>query len=68
MPAAEFEKLRAIVFARASVREDLRKIDDKADFALALVELATKNGIAITAGDVEAALTDGRRAWIERWI
>lgn len=68
MSQAAFEQFRAEVLADASLRNDLVTIDDKVEFTAAVISLASKKGVELTADDVENAMRTGRKTWIERWI
>jgi hypothetical protein len=39
-----------------------------ADFAAALIAVASERGHTVTVEDVESAVRDARRTWWERWV
>lgn len=63
-----FNGFRAVVLADLDVQRRLRDVNDPEEFVRAVVELAEQAGFEVTAQDVDGAMLDGRRTWIERWI
>lgn len=68
MSEIAFNEIRTLVLADAALQDELRTIDDMAEFTAAVIALALRNEIELTTDDVENAVNTGRRAWIERWI
>ena len=68
MPEMDFQQFRLAVLADPALQQDLRNIGDQAQFIDAVVTKGVQMGFEITDKDVEAAMRDGRRSWIERWI
>ncbi len=68
MPNADVVKFREIVFADRSLQDRLRQPEERAEFVDTAVRAAFENGISLTPDDIENALRNGRREWIERWI
>lgn len=63
-----FNGFRAVVLADLDVQRRLRDVNDPEEFVRVVVELAEQAGFEVTAQDVDGAMLDGRRTWIERWI
>ncbi len=68
MPDKDFQEFRRAVFSDPDLQRDLRNIEEQAPFKDAVVSRAAALGIDLTVEDVESAMRDGRRSWIERWI
>ncbi|MDB6112364.1 MAG: hypothetical protein JWR69_4114 [Pedosphaera sp.] len=68
MSRENFENFRRRVLADPALQERLRSVSDREAFRTLTVEIGTELGCDFTAEEVEAALRDGHRAWIERWI
>lgn len=65
---AEFERFREAVLVDAALQRQLRLTTDRESFIELLVALGNERGYRFTGPDVEDALRDARRTWIERWI
>lgn len=63
-----FNGFRSVVLADLDVQRKLRDVNHREEFVQVIVELAGQAGFKITAEDVDGAMRDGRRTWIERWI
>ena len=59
---------RDYVLADSELQSELRIVVDKIKFIQVVTATAVSKGFDVTADDVEEALKQGRRAWIERWI
>lgn len=68
MSVEKLSELREIIFFDDSLREKLRETIDRQEFIRLIVELGNERGGEVTAAEVENALRDGRRVWIERWL
>lgn len=68
MPDAEIIEFREIVLADRGLQDRLRQPSERAEFVETAVREALENGVPLTPEDVETALRNGRREWIERWI
>lgn len=68
MPDKDFQEFRKAVFRDPELQRDLQNIEDQVRFKDVVVTKATTMGIDLTVEDVEAAMRNGRRSWIERWI
>ena len=56
------------VLADTELQSELRNVGDKMKFIHRVIATVESKGFDVTADDVEEALKQGRRAWIERWI
>jgi hypothetical protein len=63
-----FERFRLLVFDDESLQRELRNLSDRDLFLAQAVELARARGLSVHETDVEEALGDARRRWLERWI
>lgn len=68
MSEEKLSEFRGIVFFDESLQEKLRETDDRQEFIRLTVESGRERGCEFTAEEVENALRDGRRVWIERWL
>ncbi|EEF62894.1 Nif11-like leader peptide family natural product precursor [Pedosphaera parvula] len=68
MSRENFENFRRLVLADTALQERLRSVSDREAFRLLTVQIGKELGFDFTAEEVESALKDGQRAWIERWI
>jgi hypothetical protein len=57
-----------LVRADAALQARLWPVRARADFVALVVRLGAARGYDFTPEDVEAALAEGRRAWLERWV
>lgn len=63
-----FEKFRQIVLQDVALQERLRVTIDPHSFVDLIVRVGAEQGCHFTPEDVQAALRESRRRWIERWI
>ena len=63
-----FEAFRAEVHRDAELQGALAAQRDRGTFVELVLRLAAGRGYTLTREDVETALRDGLRAWLERWI
>ena len=68
MSEEKLSEFRAIVFSDVSLQEKLREITDRQEFICLIVESGRERGCRFTAEEVENALRQGQRVWIERWL
>jgi predicted ribosomally synthesized peptide with nif11-like leader len=68
MSEEKLSEFRGIVFSDTTLQERLREIEDRQEFVRLAVESGRERGCEFTAEEVENALRDGRRVWIERWL
>jgi hypothetical protein len=68
MSRENFERFRHLVLEDPPLQRELRDIPDQQLFVTRLVSFARARGIDVEAADVEAALLESRREWLERWI
>jgi hypothetical protein len=61
------DRLRDIVLSDIELQSRLLAIDP-ASFVTEVVAIAAEHDMRIVATDVESALVDARRTWLERWI
>lgn len=64
----DFEKFRQIVLQDSALQRKLQLISDSEEFVLRVVESGREKGLKFGEEDVLAAMNEGRRIWIERWI
>lgn len=65
---AGVEELRRLVMADPELQSRLLAIPERATFVAAVVALAREHGLALTASDVEDALTDARQRLRGQWV
>ena len=63
-----FEPFRRLVLSEPALQEQLGAITDRHIFLSQTAELGRQHGFDFLPGDVEAALMESRRKWMERWI
>lgn len=68
MSQEDFESFRRLVLADSGLQRDLRDVTQLEAFVARLLSLARERGLTVEADDVEAALQNSRREWLERWI
>ncbi len=65
---ASLERFRQLVLDDASLLETLRQTRNKRAFVDLTQRLGRERGCVFAAADVEDALREARRIWLERWI
>ncbi len=65
---ASLEHFRKVVLDDEDLLDRLRQSWNKKAFVALAVDLGRERGFNFTAGDVEEALREARRTWLERWI
>ena len=62
------ERFGELVLADRELHDQLRATADEKAFVALAIRLGAERGFDFTAVDVEAALRERRRAWVERWL
>ncbi len=62
------DQLRQCVLGDHDLQERLQVISDHDDFVSAVLELARKRGIDLTADELEREMNNAQRAWLLRWL
>lgn len=65
---ASFELFRCRVLDDESLLDKLRQTGNKRAFLTLAVRIGREQGYSFGAADIEEALREARRAWLERWI
>jgi hypothetical protein len=71
MPKCSADRLREfqeLVLQDPSLQQELLGITDVREFQQQTVALGGKHGYLFTGEDVNAAMQESRRAWLERWV
>ena len=68
MSQEHFEQFRKIVLEDLSLQAHLREATERDEFVRRTVEAGAGRGLEFSAEDVESAMRESRRVWIERWI
>jgi hypothetical protein len=69
MARDDFERLRAAVLADDALQTRLREPGDGTrGFVDRVITLGAEQDLDLAAADVDAAIAQSRRAWIERWL
>ncbi len=63
-----FEKLRHLVLQDSALQRELQAISESEEFIRRVVEIGREKDLNFGEEDVLAAMNEGRRVWIERWI
>jgi hypothetical protein len=63
-----FEEFRRRVLKDTALQQRLMEFDDPQCFVAEVVAAAGTLGFDVQSADVEAALLESRREWLERWI
>lgn len=66
--AENFAHFYSIVLSDLSLQAQLRELDNKSVFMEKVIELGAENGFVFTGEDVQEAINESYRVWIERWI
>jgi hypothetical protein len=61
-------RIRELIFSDSALTLQLYAITDKAAFITAAIDIASANRIALAEIEIAAAINEGSRQWIERWI
>lgn len=68
MSLVDFERFREIVFADKSLQRELYEIEQPDRFAERIKELAVERSLTVGDDDIQEAMRQARKEWIERWI
>lgn len=68
MGQEDFESFRRLVLADSGLQRELRDVTQLEAFVARLLSLARERGLTVAAEDVETAIRNSRREWLERWI
>ena len=68
MSEDRLSEFRRLIFSDTRLQEKLREIKDRQEFIHLVVESGRERNCDFTFDEVENALRDGRRVWIERWL
>ncbi len=68
MSQSALAEFRQFVFTNEHLQQELRQLEDRAEFIESVVRFGKENGFEFSAEDVEESLRLNRREWIERWI
>ena len=63
-----FEEFRRLVLGDPALQRRLWGEVERESFVQMVVREGAERGFRFTAGEVEAAMREGRRAWLERWV
>ena len=63
-----FDRFRDVVLANEDLQRQLRETPDKETFLEVMMNLGRECGYNFSIADIESALGQARRTWIERWI
>lgn len=64
----DFERFQELVLGDRALHDQLRATSNEPAFIELAVGLARERGCALTAEDFRVAITQKRRAWLERWL
>lgn len=68
IPGASFEQFRQLVLKDATLQERLRETPNLSAFLDLTMQLGEELGYSFTVEDIQGALRESRRAWLQRWI
>jgi hypothetical protein len=68
MSMESFEQFRQIVLYDPILQVRLRETTELRPFVELVIRVGEERGCIFTPEEVEAALRESRRSWIERWI
>jgi Nif11 domain len=68
MTATNITRFRELVFSDSALAAQLNAITDHAGFIAAVIQIASANGILLSAHEVSEQINAGTRSWLERWI
>jgi hypothetical protein len=66
--AERLREFQEMVLQDACLQQELSGITDMREFQQQTVVLGRKHGYVFTSEDVNAAMQENRRAWLERWV
>jgi hypothetical protein len=65
---ARLDRLRDVLLSGAALLDALATEDDPVRFVGLVLAEGQRRGLAFTGEDVRAAMSAGRREWMERWV
>lgn len=65
--ASNFERFRELVLSEAKLQRQLRECGSE-EFVTKVVELGAARGFEFSRTDVDKAMNEARRIWLERWL
>ncbi|HEU4322776.1 MAG TPA: hypothetical protein VFS21_06465 [Roseiflexaceae bacterium] len=68
MAHADWEQFRAAVLADRDLQQRLRSAPDWQTFVELTLRLSAERGYGLTTTDLERALQESHRMWLERWL
>ena len=68
MAQSDWERFKQLVFTDPALRDTLLATDGHDDFIALVLKLSREHGFSISADDVESAVNNGHRSWLERFI
>lgn len=68
MAHADWEQFHRAVLADRDLQQRLRSTPDWQTFVEQALQLSAERGYRLTVADLERALQESRRAWLERWL
>lgn len=64
----DLEKFRQIVLHDTELQAQLRSVAELDEFVSRIVATGSEHGFVFEANDVNEAMRENRRRWIERWM
>jgi hypothetical protein len=68
MSQEALEQFRAVVVEDDGLQARLSGFDDLQDFKEAVLQAGSERGFDFTALELDQAIREARRSWLERWI
>lgn len=68
MAFEDLEKFQHLVLADPSLQQKLYDLDSKTEFLEQVMLLGSNLGLQFDLEEVDQALQNGSRSWLERWI
>lgn len=68
MSQENFEQFQTLVLSDSALQNRLRSIAERPLFDQRVIELGAECGFELKIEDIETAMRQSRRAWLERWI
>lgn len=66
--AQNLERFSELVLADSALHDRLRAAPNEATFIELAIRLAAERGCELTASELQTAINQKRRAWLERWL
>lgn len=64
----DLERFGELVLADRALHDQLRAAPDESAFIALAIRLAAERGCELSARELQAAIHQKRRAWLERWL